>query len=382
MRRYAIFPVLFILCSHVSAAEGTTSSPGATGTTTQNPPAVSPNSVSSQQTTTQPTASTQPASSTEDKMSKEKILTSLNKMTPKEMAELMNFISTMAEKFGTNTAPLEEPASKEKISSTIKQMGQKEVAELMNFLTTMEEDVNRSGIPPEENSKTIPTAVTDTLKRIVSGTPSKTTIVPSPLPGLYEAMLDSEVIYISADGRYVMMGDLRDIQTGKNLTEEKRNQLRVDAINSLDEKEMVVFAPQKETKEIVNVFTDVDCPYCAKFHQSVEKLNEAGIKVRYLAFPRAGVGSDTYKTMVSVWCAKDKQKAMTAAKARQKVEPATCENSVDKEYELGKKIGVQGTPALVLSDGELIPGYVPPERLIPYVTHQIPNLGLRRSGKR
>lgn len=398
MHRYVIFPLLLMLCSSVSATEETTSSHEVPAGATKNPPATSTSATTpthsngeeapetkspstSTPTSTNPQA-TQATSPPDEKVSKEKILNSLSKMTPKEMAELMNFISTIAEKFGTGTVPLEEPPSKEKISTTIKQMSPKEVAELMNFLTTMEEDVTNSGSVPEENSKTVPTAVTDTLKRIVSGTPSKTTVVPSPLPGLYEAMLDSEVIYISADGRYVIMGDVRDIQTGRNLTEEKRNQVRVDAINSLDEKEMVVFTPQKETKEIVNVFTDVDCPYCSKFHQSVDKLNEAGIKVRYLAFPRAGVGSDTYKKMVSVWCAKDKQKAMTAAKARQEVESATCENPVEKQYELGKKIGVQGTPALVLSTGELIPGYVPPERLIPYVTHQVPNLGLRRGGKR
>jgi len=321
--------------------------------------------------------STPPTGNSEQpaKVSKEQILETVNKMEPKEITKLMNFINTMADKSGS---PPNEPPSREKISNTIKQMSPSAMAELMNFLTTMQEDVTRSGSVPEENPHTVPSAVTATLKRILKVAPEKMTVTSSPITGLYEAMVDSEVIYLTGDGRYVVMGDIRDTQTGKNLTEERRNQVRVDLLNSLDEKEMVVFAPTKETKEVVNVFTDVDCPYCVKFHQGIDKLTEAGIKVRYLAFPRAGIGSDTYKKMVSVWCAKDKPKAMTDAKMKREVPASTCDNAVQKEYELGQKMGVQGTPALVLSSGELIPGYVPADKLIPYVTHQVSTLGNRR----
>ncbi|MCK5664745.1 MAG: thioredoxin fold domain-containing protein, partial [Thiotrichaceae bacterium] len=106
---------------------------------------------------------------------------------------------------------------------------------------------------------------------------------------------------------------------------------------------------------------------CSKFHNEVAKLNEAGVKVRYFSFPRAGVGSSTYNKMVSVWCSKDQQQAMTDAKERRNVKAATCKNPITKQYELGQRIGITGTPALVLSDGTLVPGYVPAAKLIPYL---------------
>ncbi len=192
----------------------------------------------------------------------------------------------------------------------------------------------------------------------------------SPLKGFYEAIYKDDVFYISEDGNYLLLGDIREVETGTNLTENTRNSLRKVALAELNEKDMVVFAPEKETRFTVDVFTDVDCPYCEKLHNEVPKLNAAGVKVRYLAFPRAGTNSKTYQTMVSVWCAKDRQAALTEAKARRKVEEASCDNPVAKQLELGQRIGVTGTPALVMEDGELVPGYVPAERLIMFLTQK------------
>ncbi len=268
--------------------------------------------------------------------------------------------ATVAPKIDPNNA-------KEKILSSISKMTPKEVAELMNFVTAMEEDVSNTPVS-EDALQTVPTSVKETLKRIVKADPNKISIVNAPIHGLFEATIETEVIYVSADGHYIVMGDIRDADTGRNLTEDKRDSIRKVAIEAVKESDMVVFAPTTEVKGTLNVFTDVDCGYCAKFHQeAMKKLNEAGIKVRYLAFPRAGNNSETYHKMVSVWCAKDRQTAMTDTKAGRAVTPATCDNPIAKQYDLGKKIGVTGTPALVLSSGELIPGFVPPERLIPYI---------------
>jgi thiol:disulfide interchange protein DsbC len=216
-------------------------------------------------------------------------------------------------------------------------------------------------------SKLVPEAVTQALKRIVKTDFDKVSITESAIKGLHEVLIGSEVIYVTDDGHYLVVGDIRDMKTGQNLTDDKRAQLRVKEIEALDEKEMIVFAPEKETKYTINVFTDVDCPYCAKFHTEVPELNKGGVKVRYLAFPRAGIGSKTYKTMVSVWCAEDRQKAITDAKAKREIKSATCNNPVDKEYELGKRVGVSGTPAMLLSNGELVPGYVPAKQLIAFL---------------
>lgn len=221
----------------------------------------------------------------------------------------------------------------------------------------------------EPQSPAVPPAITRTLRRIFKKVPmEQISISPSAIAGLYEVIVQTEIFYISADGKHLMMGEIRNSLTGSNLTKEKRTGLRIKAIDGLGEDEMVVFTPTGEIKHTINVFTDVDCPYCSQFHQEVlDKFGNKGVKVRYLAFPRAGVGSKTYNTMVSVWCAEDQQQAMTDAKAGKAVKKAACNHSIDEQYQLGQRVGITGTPALVLSNGELIPGYVPAERLVPFL---------------
>ncbi|MDM8559792.1 thioredoxin fold domain-containing protein [Candidatus Parabeggiatoa sp. HSG14] len=224
--------------------------------------------------------------------------------------------------------------------------------------------------PPATTEAQIPAVVTDAAKLLFKGETFK--IAPSPLKEFYEVVVNAkDVLYLTTDGRHVVSGSIFEVKTRNNLTKIRHDELleafkpqRKQAIDSVPEKEMVVFAPEKETKHTINVFTDVDCGYCAKLHQEVPQLNKAGVKVRYLAFPRAGVGSKTYKTMVSVWCSEDQQQAMTDAKARRTVEEATCNHQIKEQYELGKRLGITGTPALVLSNGELIPGYRPARQLI------------------
>ncbi len=194
-------------------------------------------------------------------------------------------------------------------------------------------------------------------------------IAKSPVSGLYEAVVNGHIFYVTEDGRYLINGgEIVDInQGGKNLTEERRNGIRLDTLKKVSLDETVRFQPKGESKHVLTVFTDVDCFYCAKLHQEVDKLNAAGIEMRYLAFPRAGVRSETYKTMQSVWCADDQQKAMTDAKAGKEIAEKACSNPIAKQYELGRQMGVSGTPALVMPNGELLPGYAPAEKLIQYL---------------
>jgi len=191
----------------------------------------------------------------------------------------------------------------------------------------------------------------------------------SPVPGLYEAVINGHILYVTEDGNYLISGgEIVDInQDGKNLTEERRNGIRLNALQKINSDETVSFKPKGETKHVLTAFTDVDCFYCAKLHQEVDKLNEAGIEMRYLAFPRAGMRSETYQTMVSVWCADDQQKAMTDAKAGKDIANKTCSNPIAKQYDLGRQMGVSGTPALVMPNGELLPGYAPAEKLVQYL---------------
>ena len=149
----------------------------------------------------------------------------------------------------------------------------------------------------------VPPDVVQALSRVIPGV-QPDSIEPSPIPDLYEVVFGPHVIYVTGDGQYVVRGDVVEIKSKKNLTEAKRNRARASAIDKLGEDSMIVFAPEK-TEYTLTVFTDVDCGFCAKFHQDMATLNGYGIKVRYLAFPRAGIPSANYNEMVSVWCAED-----------------------------------------------------------------------------
>ncbi|MEM6406023.1 MAG: bifunctional protein-disulfide isomerase/oxidoreductase DsbC [Pseudomonadota bacterium] len=185
---------------------------------------------------------------------------------------------------------------------------------------------------------------------------------PSVLPGLYEVTFDTNIIYVDADARYVLSGDLFDLENRQSLTEMRTTALRADLLAQLDEKDMVVFAG-KEPKHTVTIFTDISCGYCRKLHSEIQDYLDAGIRVRYLAYPRAGVDSEAGKTAESVWCAADRNQAMTAAKKGEEVAEKSCDNPIAAHFALGQQFGIRGTPALVLEDGRVLPGYVPAERL-------------------
>ena len=211
-------------------------------------------------------------------------------------------------------------------------------------------------------AETVPAAVTEALGRLLPGT-APTSLRPAPAPGYFEVTYGPEVVYVSADGQYLMRGDLIDLKSERNLTEERRLAARLKSLEEVGEGNMVVYGP-KDARHTVTVFTDVDCPYCVKLHQEVPELNRQGIKVRYLAYPRAGLGSPGYRKTVSVWCAPDRNQALTDAKAGKTVPEKTCDNPVADQYALGQMLGVTGTPTLILDDGRMVPGYVPAARLV------------------
>ncbi len=188
-------------------------------------------------------------------------------------------------------------------------------------------------------------------------------VVPAAIPGLYEVVLGGQVLYLSEDGRFVIQGDIMDLGSRDNLTENRRGEIRGKAIEAVGENNMVIFAPEGPVKHTVTVFTDIDCGYCRKLHTQMDAYNKEGIKIRYLWFPREGIGSESYNKAVAVWCAADRRDALTKAKRGENVERKTCDNPVQAEYELGQKLGVRGTPSMILESGEMIPGYVPPTQL-------------------
>jgi len=204
-------------------------------------------------------------------------------------------------------------------------------------------------------------AITKSLGGVFPGvTPSE--INPSPMAGVSEVLIGPRLFYVSNDGKYLLQGSLIDLATRTDISEERRNGIRLAAINDLGEENMIVF-PARDSRHTITVFTDIDCGYCRKLHGEIAQYNDKGITVRYLAFPRAGLGSPSYNKAVSVWCEKDKQAAMTRSKAGETLPQAECDNPVKEEYELGQMIGVNGTPAIILEDGSMLPGYIPPDKL-------------------
>ena len=187
-------------------------------------------------------------------------------------------------------------------------------------------------------------------------------ITESLIPNVYQLRQGTRVIYLSADGKYFLKGDMIDAETRENLTEVAKRSVRKEMLFNQDNKPIEFKA--KDEKHVLTVFTDIDCPYCVKLHREVPALNEKGITIKYLMFPRAGIGSASYKKTVSVWCADDNRQALTDAKDRKTVDTRTCENPVTAQYFLGQKVGVTGTPALITSSGRLIPGYMPADKLI------------------
>lgn len=188
----------------------------------------------------------------------------------------------------------------------------------------------------------------------------------SRISGLYEVIVGPEVYYVSADGEYLLHGDLFNLEQRRNLTKERRASLRTDILNNIPGSEYIEFGPDNP-EHVIYVFTDVTCGYCRKLHNDVPELNKQGLAVRYLAFPRAGPGSSAYGQMVSVWCADDRKAALTAAKQGQRIESATCPNPVESQFNLGRGLGVRGTPAIYMEDGTEIPGYKPPQVLLSLV---------------
>jgi thiol:disulfide interchange protein DsbC len=188
---------------------------------------------------------------------------------------------------------------------------------------------------------------------------------PSPVSGMYLTTIDGVSGYVSADGRYFIVGDMLDLASRKNVTEEKRKATRRELLNRIKPEEAIVFAPEKP-KYTITVFTDVDCPYCRKLHGEVEELGRKGVEVRYVAFPRSGPGMKSWKTMTAVWCATDRQNALTRATRGEEVSAErTCSDAViAKHYDLGQKLGIPGTPMIVLGDGTSLGGYVTPDKLV------------------
>lgn len=185
----------------------------------------------------------------------------------------------------------------------------------------------------------------------------------SPVPGYYQAVVGSQLLYVSDDGRYVLQGTLYDANAKLDLTAKRLAGVNIAKLDAYPAAKRIKFAPKSKPKYKVTVFTDIDCGYCRKMHSHIAEYNERGIEVDYLFFPRSGPGTPSFTKAVSVWCAKDQKEAFTAAKSGADPQPLQCDNPVADEYQLGISVGVDGTPAVFAEDGSKIGGYLTPDQL-------------------
>jgi thiol:disulfide interchange protein DsbC len=208
------------------------------------------------------------------------------------------------------------------------------------------------------------------MERMPSLVVEESNISPSAIKGLYEVMVGANIYYVSEDGRYLVQGRMFDLIEKKDLTEEKLAVAKAALINKVSPEEMIVFQAPKQ-KYVINIFTDIDCGYCRKLHSEIDQYMAEGITVRYLFFPRAGKDSDSYKKAVSVWCADDRNAALTAAKSNKNPpQEKTCDNPVDEHMALGDELGVRGTPMMISPEGTIYPGYMPAKQLAEALSHE------------
>ena len=188
-------------------------------------------------------------------------------------------------------------------------------------------------------------------------------IAPSPIQGFMEVAVGARVLYVSIDGKQLLQGSLIDIASRESLTQASEARLRRGMLASVGEDTGILFAADKPKYE-VTVFTDIDCGYCRRMHSEIAEYNRLGISVNYLFYPRAGIGSESYQKAVNVWCAPDRRKALTEAKAGKELPQGDCTSPVTKDFDLGRRIGLDGTPAIYDASGTQLGGYVPPAEML------------------
>jgi len=179
----------------------------------------------------------------------------------------------------------------------------------------------------------------------------------TPIAGVYEVVTEGQIYYIDQNAGFLFTGNLIDLETEENLTENRLGTIHMDLLASMDEKEMLIYEPEEPSDRSITVFTDISCGYCRLLHEQIDTLLDAGVRVRYLMFPRAGLDSDGYRALESVWCADDPQKAMTVAKAGGQIEEKSCANPIEDHVQVAQAVGLRGTPLIYLDTGERVHGY-------------------------
>lgn len=185
----------------------------------------------------------------------------------------------------------------------------------------------------------------------------------TPVPGLFEVTVEGQLIYLTADGRYMVHGDIYDRLTMANISDTARGKVRLKVLKDIPDSQTIVFGPKKAAHTLT-IFTDSSCGFCRKLHQEVPELNKQGVKVRYMLFPRAGLGTPNFRELQSVWCADNQQDAMNKVKAGQSIPPKVCKDPIEQHMDFAQSFGLTGTPFMLTETGTVINGYRPAAQLV------------------
>ena len=184
-----------------------------------------------------------------------------------------------------------------------------------------------------------------------------TSVAETPVPGLYELVVDGQIYYVNENADYLLDGSLIELGTRTNLTEGRLGGIQTAMIEEIGEEDMLIYEPDEPSERSLTIFTDISCGFCRRLHEDIDVLLDAGVRVRYLMFPRAGLGSPGHQALESVWCADDPLAAMTTAKAGGQVPEKNCDNPIEAHVALAERVGLRGTPLIYLDNGERIPGF-------------------------
>ncbi len=207
------------------------------------------------------------------------------------------------------------------------------------------------------------------LSQMIGPDAQSAEITKTEIDGLYQVQMGLTVVYMSANGQFLMNGNLIDLSTETNLTAQAQAKVRKAALAKVSASSMIVY-PAENEKRTISVFTDIDCPYCKRLHKEIPKLNKAGVTVRYLAFPRAGIQkrtgelTESYKTMASVWCAKDPAKTMDDAMVGLPPEEKMCDNPIKDHLISAQELEINGTPNIIFDNGNIVPGFAPAHEIL------------------
>jgi len=220
--------------------------------------------------------------------------------------------------------------------------------------------------PTAESTELNPELLKEKINRLLGLTVVK--VEETPVPGIALLITNQGLFYASYNGDFFIQGKVYSLGgTVTDLAEESLAKMRLEGVKKF-ENDMIVY-PAKNEKYVVDVFTDITCGYCRKMHAQMDDYNARGITFRYLAYPRSGIKdrlgnlSSGFKDLRSVWCAKDSAEALTKAKSGSNVAYRICDKPIEEQFNFGRQVGVTGTPAIILSNGTMIPGYQPPEQL-------------------